>query len=187
MQDCDWKSREVVPDTAEMLLKAHIKLKHIPVFYTPPARATLPQDIEGVERHLASQMDVQKQAQLRNMAALPEISQKATEDSPAHHPVAKVATHTARYMINCKHSDNRACQACIEAEYSKGGKFAQDFDDYLKQQTQQRKAREDTTLLSPYTTSILPLAKQELEVEHETVDKQLVEPVHQQEGDCHNE
>ena len=83
VKDCNWKSREVVPDTAKILLKAHIKLQHIPVQYTPPAMATLPQDIEVVEKNLASQMSVQKQVQLRNMAALPEISQKATEDSPA--------------------------------------------------------------------------------------------------------
>ena len=126
---------------------------------------------------------------------------------------------------------NTAYHACIEAEYSKGRKFAQDFDAYLKKQTQQRvvatlpevqpleewelevvkdvghqtlvtpghhqavdssktsetKAQEDTTLLSSYTASILPLTKQELEVEHEAVDKQLVEPVHQQDGDCHDE
>ena len=96
VKDCDWKSREVVPDTAEMLLKAHIKLKHIPVQYTPPAMATLPQDIEVVEKYLASQMGVQKQAQLRYMAALPEVIPKATEDSLAHHPVVTVATHTAK-------------------------------------------------------------------------------------------
>ena len=41
-------------------------------------------------------------------------------------------------------------------------------------------------MLSSYTASILPSAKQELEVEHKTVDKQLVEPVHQQDGDYHD-
>ena len=92
----------------------------------------------AVEKHLASQVGVQKQAQLRNMAALPEVIPKATEDRLAHHPVATVATDTAKvqnesvdnqadvttyaqYKNSCKHSMNRACLACIEAEYSKAG------------------------------------------------------------------
>ena len=41
-EDCDWESREVVREAAQILLDAHIKLKHLPVQSTPTTIATLP-------------------------------------------------------------------------------------------------------------------------------------------------
>ena len=108
-EDYGWESREVVLDTAIMLLDEHIKIKHMPVqptMATSPTMATLPGTLPQAERLKRPSL---------TFTDLPKHFETESVDNQAD------GTTYAQYKNNCRHSMNRACHACIEAEYSKVG------------------------------------------------------------------
>ena len=138
----------------------------------------------------------EEQVQLRDMADLPVKNLQATQEA--------VVITSSKFFLQCKsckyettaQKPSKARKQMVKHCTSLHGKVHSKADtgvvgnveiDNYSSNTSETKAQEDTTLLSSYTASILPLAKQELEVEHETVDNQLVEPAHQQDGDYHDE